>query len=136
MLRFKYHRFCSTIAFNETTLVQLCDVHCEIIFLSVHGDPTVHGSERTRENSCGSIPIVPLFSEIRYLQIFCNTHLKVGFVAGDGMHYHSLPQSQSRHVLELQRGSNFQQPGQWMFKIDGENIENPGKESLMIENLC
>lgn len=52
---------------------------------------------------------------------------KVGFNAGDGEHYFSVPGSMTNSVLNLPQMSNIGVPGQFVFRVDQNKISNAGK---------
>ncbi|KAJ8040785.1 Sushi, nidogen and EGF-like domain-containing protein 1 [Holothuria leucospilota] len=51
------------------------------------------------------------------------TPAQVGFNAGDGVNYFTLPGSRTNEVLDLQISSNIGIPGRWMFRVDQETIQ-------------
>ena len=51
---------------------------------------------------------------------------QVGFNAGDGSNYYSVPGSQTDQILSINSTSNVLVPGRWVFRIDGRAIEAGG----------
>lgn len=51
---------------------------------------------------------------------------QVGFNAGDGEHYYSVPGSMTDAVLNLPQMSNIGIPGQYVFRVDQNKISNAG----------
>lgn len=50
---------------------------------------------------------------------------QVGFNAGDGIRSYSVPESQTRAVINISMTSNVGVPGVWIFQVNGENIRSP-----------
>eukprot|EP00057_Strongylocentrotus_purpuratus_P029925 XP_780234.3 PREDICTED: sushi domain-containing protein 2 [Strongylocentrotus purpuratus] len=48
---------------------------------------------------------------------------QVGFNAGDGVTYYSVPGSQTAAVVDIETTSNIGVPGRWVFRTDNSNIE-------------
>ena len=46
------------------------------------------------------------------------TPAQVGFNAGDGVHYFSIPGSQTAAIVNIDTTSNVGVPGLWMFRVD------------------
>ena len=56
------------------------------------------------------------------------THAQVGFNAGDGIRYASVPGSQTASVVNISCTSNIEVPGVWIFQVDEDVVfggENP-----------
>ncbi|XP_041453734.1 sushi domain-containing protein 2-like isoform X2 [Lytechinus variegatus] len=51
---------------------------------------------------------------------------QVGFNAGDGSNYYSVPGSRTDAILEISQTSNILVPGRWVFRIDGKSVEAGG----------
>ncbi|XP_054773314.2 sushi domain-containing protein 2-like [Lytechinus pictus] len=51
------------------------------------------------------------------------TPAQVGFNAGDGVTYYSVPGSQTPAVVDIETTSNIGVPGRWVFRTDNANIE-------------
>ena len=60
------------------------------------------------------------------------TPAQVGLNAGDGVHYYTIPGSQTPNVINIVNSSNVATPGLWVFKVDGENIDTPTSSSMHI----
>ena len=50
------------------------------------------------------------------------TPAQVGFDAGDGVHYATIPGSRSDAIINVTRTSNVGVPGMWVFRIDEEEV--------------
>ncbi|XP_030834998.1 sushi domain-containing protein 2-like [Strongylocentrotus purpuratus] len=50
------------------------------------------------------------------------TPAQVGFNAGDGMTYYSVPGSRTAAVVDIETTSNIDVPGRWVFRTDSSNI--------------
>ena len=65
---------------------------------------------------------------------------QVGFNAGDGVRFASVPGSQTADIINIDTTSNVGIPGVWIFRVDEEEIaiggmysvEPSGKESMYI----
>ena len=51
---------------------------------------------------------------------------QAGFNAGDGIRYFNIPNSRTPAIVNISSTSNYQQPGLWIFQVDGETVENSG----------
>lgn len=51
---------------------------------------------------------------------------QVGFNAGDGIRYASVPGSQTSEIINIATTSNVAVPGVWIFQVDQEEIDNGG----------
>ena len=67
---------------------------------------------------------------------FGGTPAQVGFNAGDGVRFASVPGSQTADIVNIDTTSNVGIPGVWIFRVDEEDIaiggcsfEPSGKES-------
>ncbi|XP_022099546.1 sushi domain-containing protein 2-like [Acanthaster planci] len=60
---------------------------------------------------------------------------QVGFNAGDGLNFYSVPNSQTDEILKINTTTNIRKPGRWMFRIDGKEIEAAGCENDLDGNL-
>ncbi|CAB4037531.1 sushi domain-containing 2-like, partial [Paramuricea clavata] len=49
-----------------------------------------------------------------------------GFNAGDGFRYFNIPNSRNPAIINITSTSNYQDPGLWIFQVDGESVENHG----------
>lgn len=58
---------------------------------------------------------------------------QVGFNAGDGEHYFSVPGSMTNSVLNLPQMSNIGVPGQFVFRVDQNKISNAGKAFNLLQ---
>ena len=68
-----------------------------------------------------------LYVDIQWTQNSLNrSTAQVGFNAGDGVHYYTLPGSCTKDVANLTSGSNMGVPGMWAFKVSGNIIESAG----------
>jgi Nidogen-like len=56
---------------------------------------------------------------------------KVGFDAGDGKVFYTLPGFMTSGVLNLASSSNVGLNGRWMFRVDGKNIILPNKVTIL-----
>ncbi|XP_062582966.1 sushi, nidogen and EGF-like domain-containing protein 1, partial [Saccostrea cucullata] len=59
-----------------------------------------------------------------YNKITWTQSAQVGFNAGDGVHYYSVPGSMTNAVLNLPQMSNIGIPGQYVFRVDQAKITN------------
>lgn len=50
---------------------------------------------------------------------------QVGFNAGDGYRFYSIPESQTAGIINISMTSNIGVPGAWMFQVNGEDIRIP-----------
>lgn len=57
---------------------------------------------------------------------FGGTPAQVGFNAGDGTRYASVPGSQTPEIINISTTSNVAVPGVWIFRVDQEEIDNGG----------
>ena len=53
------------------------------------------------------------------------TEAQVGFNAGDGIHYASVPGSQTRDIINIDTTSNVGIAGVWIFRVDMEEMVTP-----------
>lgn len=53
---------------------------------------------------------------------FGGTEAQVGFNAGDGLRFASVPGSQSPAIANIDTTSNVAEPGVWIFRVDAEEI--------------
>ena len=53
---------------------------------------------------------------------FGGTAAQVGFNAGDGIRFASVPGSQTRDIVNIDSTSNVGIPGVWVFRVDEEDI--------------
>jgi receptor-type tyrosine-protein phosphatase Q/CUB/sushi domain-containing protein len=53
---------------------------------------------------------------------FGGTEAQVGFNAGDGIRFASVPGSQTRDIVNIDTTSNARVPGVWVFRVDEEDI--------------
>ena len=53
---------------------------------------------------------------------FGGTPAQVGFNAGDGIRFFSVPGSQTNDIVNIETTSNVGRPGVWMFRVDEEEI--------------
>ncbi|XP_038054969.1 sushi domain-containing protein 2-like [Patiria miniata] len=60
---------------------------------------------------------------------------QVGFNAGDGLNFYSVPNSQTDDILKINTTTNIRKPGRWMFRIDGKEIEAAGCQNDLDGNL-
>ena len=67
------------------------------------------------------------------------TPAQVGFNAGDGIRFASVPGSQTAEIINITTTSNVGTPGVWIFRVDEEDIavggcsfEPSGKEFIYI----
>ena len=51
----------------------------------------------------------------------------MGFDAGDGVNYYSVPGSQTSAMLDIETTSNINVIGKYMFSVSAVNITAPGK---------
>ncbi|XP_030834993.1 sushi, nidogen and EGF-like domain-containing protein 1 [Strongylocentrotus purpuratus] len=51
------------------------------------------------------------------------TPAQVGFNAGDGVTFYSVPGSQTAAIVDIETTSNIGVPGRWVFRTDNSNIE-------------
>ena len=51
---------------------------------------------------------------------------QIGFNAGDGERFATLPGSRTEAVLNLNSTSNVGGPGLWIFRVDGDNVTSGG----------
>ena len=57
----------------------------------------------------------------------CETSLQqVGFNAGDGLRYFSVPGSRQAAIVNVETTTNVGLPGRWMFRIDDVSVEAGG----------
>ena len=61
-----------------------------------------------------------------WLCLICCDYIQVGFNAGDGRNFYSVPNSQTDAILQINGTTNVRKPGRWMFRIDGKEIEAAG----------
>ena len=52
--------------------------------------------------------------------------LQVGFNAGDGERYFSVPGSRTDSIVDVETTTNVGLRGRWMFRIDDVSVEDPG----------
>ena len=52
--------------------------------------------------------------------------LQVGFNAGDGVRYFSVPGSRTASIVDVETTTNVGLRGRWMFRIDDVSVEDPG----------
>ena len=52
---------------------------------------------------------------------------QVGFNAGDGVRFLTLPGSQTEAVLNISSTSNVGEPGLWVFRVDGDIVTSGSK---------
>ncbi|XP_048735670.2 sushi, nidogen and EGF-like domain-containing protein 1, partial [Ostrea edulis] len=64
------------------------------------------------------------FAVFNYNKIIWTKSTQVGFNAGDGEHYFSVPGSMTDAVLNLTQMSNIGVPGQFVFRVDEAKISN------------
>nr|XP_022329850.1 sushi, nidogen and EGF-like domain-containing protein 1 [Crassostrea virginica] len=64
------------------------------------------------------------FAVFNYNKITWTKSSQVGFNAGDGIHYYSVPGSMTDAVLNLPQMSNIGIPGQYVFRVDQNKISN------------
>lgn len=50
----------------------------------------------------------------------------VGFNAGDGASYFTLPTSLTSAVLDVAEAGNTGSNGKWLFQVDGNDVQMPG----------
>ena len=50
------------------------------------------------------------------------TPAQVGFNAGDGVRFASVPESQTGAIINITMTSNIGVPGVWIFQVNGEDI--------------
>ena len=50
------------------------------------------------------------------------TPAQVGFDAGDGIRYFTVPGSQTDEIINIASTSNVNIPGMWIFRIDGREV--------------
>lgn len=50
---------------------------------------------------------------------------QVGFNAGDGAHFFTVPESQTTAVINISMTSNIGVPGVWVFQVNGDEIRAP-----------
>ena len=60
----------------------------------------------------------------------------VGFDAGDGLRYFTLPGSRTAATQDIERTSNVGVAGIYAFRVDLQEIVGPGGERMHITNLC
>ncbi|XP_066570353.1 alpha-tectorin [Amia ocellicauda] len=51
------------------------------------------------------------------------TAAQSGFNGGDVNHFFNLPGSRSNEIVNIEQTTNVNQPGRWLFRIDGEQID-------------
>ncbi len=61
---------------------------------------------------------------------------QIGFNAGDGVHFYSLPMSQTDSVLNMTSTSNVGVPGAWVFLVSGASVISGGCVSNQGESEC
>ena len=54
------------------------------------------------------------------------TPAQVGFDAGDGIRYFTVPGSRTDEIINVAETSNVGIPGMWIFRIDGQEVEAAG----------
>ena len=59
---------------------------------------------------------------------------QVGFNAGDGERFVSLPGSQTEAILNISPTSNVGEPGFWIFRVDGDDIVWGGMSNTIVVN--
>ena len=52
--------------------------------------------------------------------------MKVGFNAGDGVRYFSVPGSRTASIVDVETTSNVGLAGRWVFRIDDVSVEAGG----------
>ena len=57
---------------------------------------------------------------------FGGTPAQVGFNAGDGVHFASVPGSQTPEIVNISTTSNVGIPGVWIFWVDQEEVQYGG----------
>ena len=73
---------------------------------------------------------------------FGGTPAQVGFNAGDGIQYASVPGSQTADIVNIdERRGNTGLKGVWIFRVDGKNIRvtnctSIGMESDIVDSFC
>ena len=60
---------------------------------------------------------------------------QVGFNAGDGRRFISVPGSWTRDIIKINSTSNVNDPGVWIFRVDEGNITGP-PERCMLPRKC
>ncbi len=76
------------------------------------------------------IPIKPvnLWSTLKLFGTqLCILFVQVGFNAGDGLRFTTLPGSQTDAVRRLASTSNVASPGKWVYRVDAEDIISGGR---------
>lgn len=58
------------------------------------------------------------------------TPAQVGFNAGNGVNYYSLPGSQTPNVINVVNSTNAAVPGLWVFKVDSHSTVIPTNPSM------
>ena len=53
------------------------------------------------------------------------TPAQVGFNAGDGVRFYSVPESQTEAIINISMTSNFGVPGLWIFQVNEKDIRIP-----------
>ena len=51
-----------------------------------------------------------------------NYPIQIGIDGGDGVNHYTVPNSLTPDIVNITRTSNVNQPGLWVFKVDGYNI--------------
>ena len=57
---------------------------------------------------------------------FGGTPAQVGFNAGDGIRYSSVPGSRTADIVNIETTSNVDMAGVWVFRVDAEDIATGG----------
>ena len=52
--------------------------------------------------------------------------IQAGFNAGDGIRYFNIPNSRTSAIVNIASTSNYQNPGLWVFQVDGETVKDAG----------
>ena len=59
---------------------------------------------------------------------------QVGFDAGDGIRYATIPGSQTDAIINITQTSNVGIPGVWIFRIDGQEVVVAGCQIVTSES--
>ena len=67
----------------------------------------------------------PCIKTSLYISPLCLS-TQAGFNAGDGIRYFSIPNSRTSEIISISSTSNYQDPGLWIFQVDGETVKDAG----------
>ena len=67
-----------------------------------------------------------LYSDIQWIQLNNSIIVQIGFNAGNGIDYYSIPDSGTEAMMNITRTSNVGVPGMWVFKASEAVIRSHG----------